>query len=118
MLNTTPTNKDFDQDCCGAIAATREHLRQHGANLCQLLEALDETFGSDAFFSLHEVLSGPFPDHDHVRDTLCDILQILAEQPSSALDRLARDLNFYAAKAVCWNSERLRSLISQFPHSD
>jgi hypothetical protein len=118
MLNTTPMDDDIDQSCCGAIAATREHLRQHGTNLCHLLEALEESVGSDAFSSLHEVLSGPFPDCGPIKATLLDIQQVLAKQPASTLDRLARERNFYAAEAVRWNCERLSDLISRFPQAD
>ncbi|TNF13013.1 MAG: hypothetical protein EP320_10570 [Rhodobacteraceae bacterium] len=117
MQNTpTTTGIDLDQARYDAVAETQDHLRRHGASLCNLLDALDDPAGFEAFCVLHALLAAPFPDADNAKTALRDIRRIVAAQSASALDRIARERNFYAADAARWHGARLNDLLVRFRH--
>lgn len=115
MQNTT-TVVDTEQARYDAVADTQKHLRQHGASLCDLLDALDDPAGFEAFCALHAMLAAPFPDADTVKVTLRDIRRIIAAQSVSSLERISRERNLYATEAAHWHGARLSDLIARFRH--
>ncbi|WP_116598910.1 hypothetical protein [Primorskyibacter marinus] len=114
MQNTTTI--DTEQVRYDAVADTQKHLRQHGASLCDLLDALDDPAGFEAFCVLHSGLAAPFPDADTVNAALRDIRRIIAAQSASLLERISRERNLYAAEAAHWHGARLSDLIARFRH--
>ena len=74
MLNSTKL--EASQARFNAVAGTQDHLRRHGAGLCNLLDALDERSGFDALCELHGAISERFPDADAVEQALRDICRI------------------------------------------
>lgn len=112
MLNTR--NQYINQAQYNAVAASENHLRRHGASLCDLLDAITDPAGFEALCRLHSAFSCPFPDPDAIVDALQDIARFLADQSLSDLDCVARERNFPASEMARWHGARVSDLISRF----
>ncbi|MEM5542653.1 hypothetical protein WNY61_07870 [Sulfitobacter sp. AS92] len=112
MLNNSTTN--LSQARYDAVAATEQHLRRHGAGLCDLLDALDDPAGFEALLRLHSAFSDRFPDSDAIEDALWDIVRYLADQTPSALDSTGRERNFPAPDMARWHGARVSELFNRF----
>ncbi|WP_156943933.1 hypothetical protein [Roseivivax isoporae] len=115
MLNSTKL--DASQARFNAVAATEDHLRRHGAGLCDLLDALDDRSGFDALCDLHGAISERFPDADAVEQALRDIRRILSEQAPSALDRISHERSLPASDMTRWHGARVSELLARFRHA-
>lgn len=121
MLNTTTLNTttlDIAEARLGAAYAVEQHLRRHGASLCDLLDALDDPSGFAALCDLHGAFGQPIPDTDAVEVALRDIRRILADQPPSSLDRIGHERGLPASGMTLWHGARVSELLAQFPHAE
>lgn len=112
MLNTTAI--DIDQARFNATTDTQRHLRQHGASLCDLLDALDDPNGFSALCDLHGAFGQSFPDPDAVETALRNIHRVLAEQAPSALDRIGHARNLPVSDMTRWHGARVSELLARF----
>ncbi len=116
MQNLT-TAIDHDQARYGVTADTQKHLRQHGASLCDLLDALDDPSGFSALCDLHAAFGQPFPDADAVETALRNIHCVLANLAPSSLDRVGRKRNLPASDMARWHGARVSELLARFIHA-
>jgi hypothetical protein len=116
MLNTH--TRDTSQARFDATAAAQDHLRRHGAALCNLLDALDGQIGFSAFCDLNSAFGRPVPDFDAVEAALRNIHTVLADQLPSALDSIGHDRNFPASDMTRWHGARVSELLARFRHAD
>jgi len=116
MLNTTTI--DIADARLGAAYMAEQHLRRHGASLCDLLDALDDPSGFAALCDLHSAFGQPFPDADAVEAALRDIRRILADQAPSTLDRIGHERGLPASDMACWHGARVSELLARFRHAD
>jgi len=112
MLNTIAC--DFDQARYDATFDAQKYLRQHGASLCDLIDALDDADGIDAFCDLNSAFGTAFPDAATIETAQREINRILEDQAPSSLDRLGRERNFYAADAARRHGDRVSELLTRF----
>lgn len=115
MLNTN--TRDISHARFDAAAATEDHLRRHGAALCNLVDALDDEIGFFAFCDLHSAFGRPVPDDDAVEAALGDILRVLADQLPSSLDRVGYVQNLPASDMTRWHGARVSELLARFRHA-
>lgn len=121
MLNTTTLNTttlDIAEVRLGAACTVEQHLRRHGASLCDLLDALDEPSGFAALCILHGAFGQPIPDTDAVEAALRDIHRVLADQPPSSLDRIGRERGLPASGMTLWHGARVSELLARFPRAE
>ena len=116
MLNTTTL--DTAQARLGVAYAVEQHLRRHGASLCDLLDALDDPSGFAALCDLHSAFGQPIPDTDAVEVALRDIRRILADQAPSSLDRIGHERGLPASDMMRWHGARVSDLLARFRHAD
>ncbi|MCR8827885.1 hypothetical protein [Pseudosulfitobacter koreensis] len=112
MLNTN--TRDISQARFDATAATEDHLRYHGAALCDLLDALDGETGFSTFCDLHSAFGRPVPEADAVQAALRDIHNILADQAPSTLDRIGYERKIPASDMTRWHGARVSELLARF----
>ncbi|SNT76949.1 hypothetical protein [Paracoccus seriniphilus] len=115
MLNTT--NLHAAEARLSAAYAAEQHLRRHGASLCDLLDALDDPSGFAALCDLHGAYGQPIPDTDAVETALRDIQRILAEQTPSSLDRIGHERRLPASDMARWHGARVSELLARFRHA-
>lgn len=121
MLNSTTLNTttiDTSEARLGAACTVEQHLRRHGASLCDLLDALDDPSGFAALRDLHGVLGQPIPDTYAVEAALRDIHRILAGQTPSSLDRIGQERGLPASDMILWHDARVSELLARFPHAE
>jgi hypothetical protein len=111
------TNYLTEEARLGAAYTTEQHLRRHGASLCDLLDALDDPSGFEALCDLHSAFSHPIPDTEAVEVALADILRILADQPLSSLDRIGYERGMPASDMTRWHGARISELLARFRHA-
>ncbi|MDG4647264.1 hypothetical protein P6F26_02305 [Roseibacterium sp. SDUM158017] len=116
MLNTTTI--DTAEARLGAAYAVEQHLRRHGASLCDLLDALDDPSGFAALCDLHGAFGQPIPDADAVEAALRDIRRILADQAPTSLDRIGHVRGLPASDMTRWHGARVSELLGRFRHAD
>ncbi len=116
MLNTTTL--DTAELRLDAVYAVEQHLRRHGAGLCDLLDVLDDPSGFEALCDLHGAFGQPFPDPEAVETALHNIHRVLAEQAPSALDRTGHDRCLPASDMTLWHGARVSELLVRFRHAD
>lgn len=116
MQNIT-TAIDLDQARYGATAGTQKHLRQHGASLCDLLDALEDPSGFSALCDLHAAYEQPFPDANTVETALRNIHRVLVDLAPSSLDRIGRKRNLPASDMARWHGARVSELLARFIHA-
>lgn len=116
MLNTTTL--DTAEARLGAAYVVEQHLRRHGASLCDLLDALDDRNGFSALCELHGAFGQPIPDTDTVESALRDIRRILADQTPSSLDQIGHRRGLPAADMTLWHGARVSDLLARFRHAD
>jgi hypothetical protein len=116
MLNTTTL--DTAEARLGAAYAVEQHLRRHGASLCDLLDALDDPSGFAALCDLHGAFGQPIPDADAVEAALRDIRRILADQAPTSLDRIGHERGLPASDMTRWHGARVSELLGRFRHAD
>ncbi|MGK7752277.1 MULTISPECIES: hypothetical protein [unclassified Roseovarius] len=115
-LNTTTT--DTAEARLGAAYTAEQHLRRHGASLCDLLDALDDPSGFAALCDLHGAFGAPIPNADVVEAALRDIRRILADQPPSSLDRIGHERGLPASGMTLWHGARVSELLARFPRTE
>lgn len=121
MLNTTTLNTttlDTAEARLGAAYTAEQHLRRHGASLCDLLDALDDPSGFAALCDLHGAFGQPIPDTEVVEAALCDIRHLLADQSQSSLDRIGHERGLPASDMTRWHGARVSELLALFRHAD
>ncbi|GGH36596.1 hypothetical protein SAMN05444007_108290 [Cribrihabitans marinus] len=116
MLNTTTL--DIAEARLGAAYAVEQHLRRHGASLCDLLDALDDPAGFAGLCDLHSAFGQPIPDTDAVEAALRDIQRVLADQIPSTLDRIGHERGLPASDMTLWHGARVSDLLARFRHAD
>ncbi|WP_157772683.1 hypothetical protein [Pseudoponticoccus marisrubri] len=116
MLNTTTL--DTAEARLGASYAVEQHLRRHGASLCDLLDALDDPSGFAALCDLHGAFGQPIPETHAVEVALRDIRRILADQAPSSLDRIRHERGLPASDITRWHGARVSELLARFPHAE
>lgn len=116
MLNTATL--DTADSRLRAAYAVEQHLRRHGASLCDLLDALDDPSGFAALCDLHGTFGQPIADTDAVEAALRDIRRILADQTSSSLDRIGHERGLPASDMTRWHGARVSDLLARFRHAD
>ena len=116
MLNTTTL--DTAEARLGAAYAVEQHLRRHGASLCDLLDALDDSSGFAALCDLHGAFGQPIPDADAIEAALRDIQRVLADQGPSSLDRIGHDRGLPASDMTRWHGERVSEFLARLRHAD
>ncbi|WP_026759148.1 hypothetical protein [Sediminimonas qiaohouensis] len=116
MLNITTL--DPAEVRLGAAYAVEQHLRRHGASLCDLLDALDDSSGFAAFCDLHGAFGQPVPKADVVEAALRDILRVLADQTPSSLDRIGHERGLPASDMTLWHGARVSELLARFHHAE
>lgn len=116
MLNTTTL--DTAEARLGAAYTVEQHLRRHGASLCDLLDALDDPSGFAALCDLHGAFGQPIPDADAIEVALRDIGRILADQALSSLDRIGHERGLPASDMTLWHGARVSDLLARFRHAD
>ena len=116
MLNTTTL--DTAEARLGAAYAVEQHLRRHGASLCDLLDALDDRNGFASLCDLHGAFGRPIPDTDAVEAALRDIRRILAEQSPSSLDRIGHNKGLPASDMARWHGARISELLARFRYAE
>ena len=84
-----------------AVDAVREHLRNEGASLCTLLEALEDHSAIDAFLDLNTEFGKRDPD-------------VPAIQSFEHLDLLARIMNSPTSDAIRWHGAKVSDLVARF----
>ena len=112
MLNTDSLNSGEAR--LGAAYTTENHLRRHGASLCDLLDALEDPSGFAALCDLHSAYGQPIPDVDAVEASLTDIHRILVNQTASSLDRVGYDRGLPASDMARWHGARISELLTRF----
>lgn len=112
----TTTTLDSAEVRLGATYTVEQHLRRHGAGLCDLLDALEDPSGFEAFCDLHGAFGEPFPDPDAVEAALREIHRVLAEQAPSSLDRIGHERGFPASDMTRWHGARVSELLARFRH--
>ena len=118
MQNTTTViDVDLDQARYDATADTQKHLRQHGASLCNLLDALENPRGFSALCDLHAAFGQPFPDANTVETALRNIHCVLADLAPSSLDRIGHARNLPASDMARWHGARVSELLARFLHA-
>lgn len=121
MLNSTTLNTitlDIAEARLGAAYTAEQHLRRHGASLCDLLDALDDPSGFAALCDLHGAFGQPIPDTDAVEAALRDIHRVLADQTPSSLDRIGHERGLPASDMILWHGARVSELLARFPHAE
>lgn len=116
MLNTTTL--DTAEARLGAAYAVEQHLRRHGASLCDLLDALDDPSGFAALCDLHGAFGQPIPDTDAIEVAVRDIRRILADQAPTSLDRIGHERGLPASDMTRWHGARVSELLGRFRHAD
>src|SRR6056297_735521 len=116
MLNTTTL--ETAQARLGAACSVEQHLRRHGASLCDLLDALDDPSGFAALCDLHSAFGQPIPDTDAIEVVLRDIRRILADQAPSSLDRIGHERGLPACDMTRWHGARVSEFLGRFRHAD
>lgn len=116
MLNITTL--DTAEARLGAAYTVEQHLRRHGASLCDLLDALDDPSGVAALCDLHGAFGQPIPDTDAIEVALRDIRRILADQAPSSLDRICQERGLPASDMTLWHGARVSDLLARFRHAD
>ena len=116
MLNTNTL--DTAEARLGAAYTVEQHLRRHGASLCDLLDAIDDKKGFSALCDLHGAFGQPIPDADAVEAALQGILGILANQAPSSLDRIGHERGLPASDMTLWHGARVSELLARFRHAD
>jgi len=102
----------------GAAYAVEQHLRRHGASLCDLLDALDDPSGFTALCDLHGAFGQPIPDTDAIEAALRDIQRVLADQRPSSLDRIGHDRGLPASDMTLWHGARVSEFLARLRHAD
>ena len=121
MLNITTLNTttiDTAEARLGAACTAEQHLRRHGASLCDLLDALDDPSGFAALCDLHGAYGQPIPNADAVEAALRDIHRVLADQTPSSLDRIGQERGLPASDMILWHGARVSELLARFPHAE
>ncbi|WP_112323976.1 hypothetical protein [Oceanibium sediminis] len=116
MLNTTTLNTA--EAGLGTTYTVEQHLRRHGASLCDLLDALDDPSGFAALCDLHGAFGQPIPNTDIVEAALRDIQRILADQAPSSLNRIGHERGLPASDMTRWHGARISELVARFRHAD
>ncbi|WP_305969601.1 MULTISPECIES: hypothetical protein [unclassified Mameliella] len=116
MLNTTTL--DTAEARLGAAYTVEQHLRSHGASLCDLLDALDDPSGFAALCDLHGAFGQPIPDADAVEAALRDIRRILADQAPTSLDRIGHERGLPDSDMTRWHGARVSELLRRYRHAD
>ena len=116
MLNTT--SLDTAEARLGAAYAVEQHLRRHGASLCDLLDALDDPGGFAALCDLHSAFGQPIPDADAVEAALRDIHRVLADQTPSSLDRIGHERGLPASDMTLWHGARVSEFLARFRRAE
>ncbi len=116
MLNTTTL--DTAEARLGADYAVEQHLRRHGASLCDLPDALVDPSGVAALCDLRGAFGQPIPDTDAVEAALRDIRRILADQAPSSLDRIGQERGLPASDMARWHGARVSDLLARLRHAD
>lgn len=98
----------------GAIEAVRKHLHHEGASLCNLLEALDEPCGIDAFIDLNMEYGKPHPSAPAVQNALQIIQELLGSQSFEYLELLGRVTNYPTPDATRWHGAKVSDLLGGF----
>lgn len=116
MQNSTAI-LDPDQARFNATADVQSYLRQHGASICDLLDALEDPTGFSALCDLHMIFGQLFPDPEAVESALGSILRILAGLAPSALDQIGQQRNMPVSDMTMWHGARLSELRARFHHA-
>ncbi len=114
MANTT--HLTIDQARERAVVVTQTYLRQHGASICDLLDAFDDPGKFATLCDLHAAFAQPFPDPDAVRAALNSILRVLAEVAPSTYERVGVARNLPASDMARWHGARISELLAQFDY--
>lgn len=101
----------------GAAYAVEQHLRRHGACLCDLLDALDDSSGFAALCDLYGAFGQPSPKADAVEGALRAIQCVLADQTPSSLDRICHERGLPASDMMLWHGARVSELLARFHHA-
>ena len=115
MLNTTPL--DTAEIRLGAAYAVEQHLRRHGASLCDLLDALGDSSGFAALCDLYGAFGQPSPKADAVEVAPRGIQCLLAYQTPSSLDRIGHERGLPASDMMLWHGARVSELRARFHHA-
>lgn len=115
MLITTPL--DAADAHLGAAYTVEQHLRRHGASLCDLRDALDDPGGFAALCDLYAAFGQPIWNADTVERALRAIQRILAEQTASSLERIGQTQNLPASDMARWHGARISELRAGFHHA-
>ena len=115
MLNTTALDAAYAH--LGAAYAVEQHLRRHGADLCDLLDALDKPGGFAALCDLYGAFGQPSPKADAVEGALRAIQCLLADQTPSSLDRIGHERSLPASDMARWHGARVGELLARFHHA-
>ena len=97
-----------------AVDAVREHLRNEGASLCTLLEALEDHSAIDAFLDLNTEFGKRDPDVPAIQRALLAIADRLGSQSFEHLDLLARIMNSPTSDAIRWHGAKVSDLVARF----
>ncbi|WP_375691808.1 hypothetical protein [Pseudooceanicola sp. LIPI14-2-Ac024] len=115
MLNCTANTAETRID---AVVSTEHHLRRHGKSLFNLLDAIDDPVGFEAFCDLHGAFGETMPDPDVIEAALREIRRVLEDQRPSALDRIEQDRRLPVPEMTRWHGARLTDLLSMFHYVD
>ena len=115
MLNTTPL--DTAETRLGAAYAVKQHRRRQGADLCDLLDALDDSSGFAALCDLYGAFGQPSPKADAVEVAMRAIQCLLADQTPSSLDRIGHERGLPASDMMLWHGARVSELRAGFHHA-
>ncbi len=115
MLNTTPL--DTAETRLGVANAVEQHLRRHGAGLCDLLDALDDPSGFAAVCDLYGTFDRPIWYADTVKVAPRTIETLLVAQASPSLDRIGETRNLPASDMARWHGARVSELLARFHHA-
>lgn len=114
MLNTTIL--DTAETRLGAACAVERHLRRHGADLCDLLDALDDSSGFAALCDLYGTFGQPSPKADAVEVALRAIQCLLADQTPSSHNRIGNERGLPVSDMMLWHGARVSELLARFHH--
>lgn len=115
MLNTT--RFETAETRLGTACAVEQHLHRHGASLCDLLDALDDSSGFATLCDLYGAFGQPSPKADAVEDALRVIQCLLADQTPSSLDRTSSERGLPVSDMARWHGARVSELLARFHHA-
>ncbi len=115
MLNTTPL--DTAETRLGVANAMEQHLRRHGASLCDLLDALDDSSEFATLCGLYDAFRQPIKMPIPFEGALRAIQRLLTDQTPSSRDRIGHERGLSTSDMARWHGARVSELRARFHHA-